>query len=828
MDLFPFIAYNGAIKGEDGANMELLDYERAHLEMLRKDLAGCTVLLKTDGAFPLDGPCPLALYGSGARHTVKGGTGSGEVNSRFFVTAEDGLEAAGFTLTTKDWLDGYDKIREQARKAFLRQIRTDITRHFGSNVAENMGKVMPEPEVGLPLNPENETAVYVLARNSGEGSDRSHVPGDILLTGSEVRDILALQHQAKRFLLVLNVGGPVDLSPVVNEVGNILLLSQLGVETGAVLADILLGKANPSGKLATTWAAASDYPTIGDFCGKDDTRYREGIYVGYRYFDSAGVQPLFPFGWGLSFTSFERGETKTALEGETVTLSAAVRNTGAVPGREILQLYVSKPEDRLDQAFRDLVAFAKTKELAPGGEETLTLCFRLSDLASYDSQRECWVLEKGDYFLRLGNGVDDPTIAARIRLEEEVVTRRAKNVCGVPDFGDWKPKLETIDMFPPDVPILTADPAAIPRFEPAEPAEETVDPLTRRMSIDELIDMSLGAYDPKGGLAAVVGDAGISVAGAAGETSKVSEAFGVPTIVMADGPAGLRISRDYVIRDGHPVGLEKRLPGGMSEMLPKPAAWVLSLIRPKAPKCAEVMHQYCTAIPIGTALAQSWDLDFARCCGDIIGDEMEHFGIDLWLAPAMNIHRDVRCGRNFEYYSEDPLVSGLMAAAVTQGVQAHPGRGVTIKHYAANNQEYNRYNSNSVVSERAMREVYLRAFGICIHLAKPAALMTSYNLLNGTHTSEHKGILNDILRGEFGYQGLVMTDWVVAELSGGKNRYPDADAGRVAVAGGELFMPGSPSDAESIRNALKRGVLTEDRLRRNVSRVLRAIRSLKQ
>ena len=340
--------------------------------------------------------------------------------------------------------------------------------------------------------------------------------------------------------------------------------------------------------------------------------------------------------------------------------------------------------------------------------------------------------------------------------------------------------------------------------------------------------MSLGAYDPKGGLAAVVGDAGISVAGAAGETSKVSEAFGVPTIVMADGPAGLRISRDYVIRDGHPVGLEKRLPGGMSEMLPKPAAWVLSLIRPKAPKCAEVMHQYCTAIPIGTALAQSWDLDFARCCGDIIGDEMERFGIDLWLAPAMNIHRDVRCGRNFEYYSEDPLVSGLMAAAVTQGVQAHPGRGVTIKHYAANNQEYNRYNSNSVVSERAMREVYLRAFGICIHLAKPAALMTSYNLLNGTHTSEHKGILNDILRGEFGYQGLVMTDWVVAELSGGKNRYPDADAGRVAVAGGELFMPGSPSDAESIRNALKRGVLTEDRLRRNVSRVLRAIRSLKQ
>ena len=808
--------------------MKLLDYERAHLEMLRKDLAGCTVLLKTDGSFPLPKPGPIALYGSGARHTVKGGTGSGEVNSRFFVTVEEGLEAAGFTLTTKGWLNGYDSICKKARNAFLKQTRSEVLHDFPAALAESMGKVMPEPEYEMPLSFYGETAVYVLARNSGEGSDRSFVPGDILLTASETRDILYLSEHAKRFMLVLNVGGPVDLSPVVDQVGNILVLSQLGVETGAVLADLLLGKANPSGKLTTTWAAASDYPTIGEFGGRDDTRYREGIYVGYRYFDSECVQPQFPFGWGLSYTTFEIGEHKTALEGETVTVTAAVKNTGEYAGRETLQLYVSKPEEKLDQAFRDLAAFAKTKELAPGEEETLSLCFCLSDIASYDSQRECWVLEQGDYFLRLGNGVEDPTIAARIRLEEEVVTRQAKNVCGVPDFSDWRPKLEAIDMFPPDVPILTADPAAIPRFERAEAAQEEIDPLTKKMSTDQLIGMNLGAYDPKGGLAAIVGDAGISVAGAAGETSKISEEFGLPTLVMADGPAGLRLCQDYALRDEEPIGLEKRLPGGLSDLMPKPVNWVLDLLSPSAPLCAEVLHQYCTAIPIGTAIAQSWDLDFARLCGDIVGDEMARFGVDLWLAPAMNIHRDIRCGRNFEYYSEDPLITGLMAAAVTQGVQAHPGRGATIKHYAANNQEVNRYYSNSQVSERAMREIYLRGFGICVRLAQPVAVMTSYNLLNGTHTSEHTGILNDILRGEFGFQGIVMTDWVVSALPAGENKYPPADAGRVAVAGGELFMPGCADDAESIRNALERGVLKRDRLRQNVSGVLRTIRGLKK
>ena len=241
--------------------MELLDYERKHIEILRDSLAECTVLLKTDGSFPIAEAGELALFGSGARQTVKGGTGSGEVNSRYFVSVEEGLKAAGFRLTTEAWLDAYDAVREQAKKDFVREIKARARRNHTNAIIEGMGAVMPEPEYDLPTEGGGETAVYVLARTSGEGNDRENIPGDIALTKTEIRDILRLQKEYGRFLLVLNVGGPVDLTPVLGEVGNILLLSQLGVETGAVLADILLGKASPSGKLATTWACFDDYPT---------------------------------------------------------------------------------------------------------------------------------------------------------------------------------------------------------------------------------------------------------------------------------------------------------------------------------------------------------------------------------------------------------------------------------------------------------------------------------------------------------------------------------------------------------------------------------------
>ena len=266
----------------------------------------------------------------------------------------------------------------------------------------------------------------------------------------------------------------------------------------------------------------------------------------------------------------------------------------------------------------------------------------------------------------------------------------------------------------------------------------------------------------------------------------------------------------------------------MLEFMP---SWQQRLLRllsgKKVPKGAEIREQYASAIPIGTAVAQSWNLELAEACGDIVGDEMERFGVHLWLAPALNIHRDIRCGRNFEYFSEDPLVSGLFAAAVVRGVQRHPGCGATIKHFAANNQETDRYNSNSQVSERAMREIYLRGFEICIRESRPYALMTSYNLLNGVHTSEHRGLTEDILRCEWGFEGIVMTDWVMAAgvLSKGA-KYPPPRAAKVAAAGGDLFMPGSKEDWRDIRSALKTGDLSREQLEINASRVFELARKL--
>jgi beta-glucosidase len=268
------------------------------------------------------------------------------------------------------------------------------------------------------------------------------------------------------------------------------------------------------------------------------------------------------------------------------------------------------------------------------------------------------------------------------------------------------------------------------------------------------------------------------------------------------------------------------MPESIAAYLPGLARWFLNR-KPKLKAGTEIKHQYCTAIPIGTSVAQSWDPDYAALCGDVVGAEMERFGIHLWLAPALNIHRTIRCGRNYEYYSEDPLLSGRIAAGITKGVQRHSGCGVTIKHYAANNQETNRYNSNSLVSERALREIYLKGFGIAVREGDPAAVMSSYNLVNGVHTSQHRGLIEDILRCEFGFDGIVMTDWVTGGSVLSKNaKHPVPHAGEVAAAGGDLFMPGSKKEIREITDALRDGRLTERQLRINASRVIHAVRRL--
>jgi len=803
--------------------MKLNDYEQQHLDLVIPSAAECTLFLKENGAFPLEAACSIAAYGDGVRHTVKGGTGSGEVNSRFSVNIEQGLRDAGFTITTGAWLDAFDGIKTEAHKAFIARLRQEAKRAHTNAIIYGMGKAEPAPEFELPLDGSGDAAIYVVARNSGEGNDRKPEKGDVKLTDSEVRDILACQEKYAKFMLVLNVGGPVDLSPVYEQVDNILVLSQLGVVTGTVLADILLGRQNPSGKLATTWSRWEDYSTVGSFGDPDDVYYREGVYVGYRYFDSVGKKPLFPFGYGLSYTRFAVRPAGISVCGTVVTVQASVNNTGKCAGKDAVQVYVSSPAGKIDKPYQALAAFAKTGEIPAGGSETVSLSFDLKELATYDTAAAAYVLEAGNYIVRVGDSSADTAVAGVLALDGDATVLKAKNCLGDPGFEDWKPEKPVRQMIDADTKVIAISSADIAAETVAYDPEYPVDDVIKTLSEEELVYMNIGGFNPKAGVANVIGEASSHVAGAAGESTSVCAAKGIKPMIMADGPAGLRLAKEY-FTDGtgaHTVG-GGGMPESMIELMGGVVGFVMRLMggSKKPPKGVEIKNQYATAIPIGTAIAQSFNYELAKALGDIVGDEMERFGVHLWLAPALNIHRSILCGRNFEYYSEDPLVSGMMAAAITEGVQAHPGCGTTIKHYAANNAELNRYCSNSRVSERAMREIYLKGFGICVRKAQPHALMTSYNLLNGTHTSEHRGLCEDVLRCEYGYKGIVMTDWVIAML-GGKGKYRGASAAEVPNAGGDLFMPGSKGDYKKLLAAVKAGTVTRKQLEINATRVKR-------
>lgn len=805
--------------------MQLTELEKKHNERLSSLASECAVLLKKDEKFPLERAGRLALFGCGARQTIKGGTGSGGVNSRFYITAEQGLERAGFTLTSKAWLDAYDEVRKSWHDDFIASIKRRAEEEHVSPFVAGFGKVMPEQDYDIPLNGEGDAAVYVLGRVSGEGNDRRAQKGDVLLTDTEVRDILTLSERFERFMLVLNVGGVVDLSPVVEKVGNILLLSQLGVVTGDVLADILLGKANPSGRLTTTWAAADGYCPLGEFGDMNDTRYKEGIYVGYRWFDAAKKTPLFPFGYGLSYTDFRITYGKISHEKSKITLFASVENIGTRAGKQVVQLYVCPPQGKLNREAQSLAAFTKTKLLASGEKLEIQLSFDFADLSAFDEFRAQYLLEGGSYLIRLGEHSRKSVVCAAIELTDEIVVKRVKNCIDKPDFTDAVIPVQNERA--ENVPVLRLTSLDFDCKRVDYDIETKVHPDAQKLTDEQLCYLCVGAY-VKQSAPGFIGNSAFHICGAAGETTnQLKEQLGERYIVMADGPAGLRLSAKYAKTETGVMPATSALPDDLEDIMSDEIKQYLHAAMAEAQKYP-IFEQYTTAIPIATAIAQSWNVELARQCGDIVGAEMEKFGVHLWLAPALNIHRNILCGRNFEYYSEDPYLSGMMAAYVTKGVQAHPHCGTTIKHFAANNQENNRYNSNSILSERALREIYLRGFEICIRESAPAAVMTSYNLINGRHTSEHYGLCTDILRGEWGYEGFVMTDWITTGFNYNPNsKHPPAYTSNIVKAGGDITMAGGQGDYDDLLFALKSGKVKRGEVLACASRVLYAIDGLR-
>lgn len=840
---------------------EMQPFEQEHIDIVRNIAAECTLFLKKNDTLPLSAPGRVALYGSGARRTIKGGTGSGDVNVRHFVTIEEGMENAGFTVISKSWMDQYDALLEEAHAAFVEQVRTEAKELGVNPVIYAMGRVMPEPEYEFPLDMSGDLAVYVLSRNSGEGSDRRTVPGDMELSESEIRDICLLNQNYEIFILVLNVGGMVNLESVA-DVKNILLLSQLGTPTGDVLADLLLGKSYPSGKLAMTWAPITEYASTEGFGDMDDTPYREGIYVGYRYFDSINKKPDYPFGYGLSYTDFAIETREFTADENEVAITVIVKNTGNHAGKEVAQVYYSAPQGKLNQPYQELAAFEKTKELHPGEEQEVTISFHTTDMASYDTEAAAYKLEKGEYILRVGNSSRDTRISGVLVLDEDAVVHRLKNICTGCDFEDFKPEgvsytYETEAKEREQAPrrYITAknieteyiayqkEPVEIKKTDTCTWQEvvngsKSIDDFVGSLSEEELAYLSIGLFDDSGKMGPIVGASAVSVAGAAGETTIKLSHLLVPSIVMADGPAGLRLCTQYKVVDGEVKGMDNSLANTMEFLEPEEIRQMMeSVPQPsREEQEASVNYTYCIALPIGTALAQSWNMEAGRQCGDVIGKEMEMFGVHLWLAPAINIQRSPLCGRNFEYYSEDPLVSGKMAAAVTVGVQAHKGCGTTVKHFACNNQETNRMVSNSIVSERALREIYLKTFEICVKESKPCAMMSSYNLINGEHACNSKDVLTYVLRDEWRYQGIVMTDWyaassIMTETSEREDKHPAGSPAGCVKAGNDLIMPGRPADKASVLDALKSKEnpypLTRGELQMTARRVLKTILQLR-
>lgn len=834
---------------------EVQKFEIDHIAKVREIAPECTLFLKREeGEFPVD-PCKIALYGSGARKTVKGGTDSGDVNVRHFTTIEEGIKNAGFTITSDAWLNAYDNLRVEARKEFIAQVKAEAAQLGVNAVWYGMGKEMPEPEYTFDLNVEGNVAIYVLSRNSGEGSDRQKKQGDIDLTETEIRDIKACQEKYEKFMLVLNVGGMVNLEPVM-DVKNILLLGQLGTPTGDVLADILTGKSNPSGKLAMTWAPIDSYPSTNGFGDMDDTIYTEDIYVGYRYFDTAGVSPTFPFGYGLSYTRFEIGRVKMQVNGSVISAHVDVKNIGSTSGKEVVQMYVSSPAGKLQKVYQELAAFAKTELLEAGKTGNVELTFDLKDLSSYDEERAAYILEAGEYIVRVGNNSRDTSVCGVLQMDEEVVVRKCKNICkledGVnPDFlklpmREKQEELNTMPVYKISANSIETEVVSYKETEEEIPkgsscnwsdvksGRASVEDYVGNLSVEQLVHLCIGYYEENAGMGSVIGSSAVTVAGAAGETTGHLVELKLPSVVVADGPAGIRVCREYKIVGGKTKAIGNALESMLEFMEPEELQQMTAMApEPSEEELAAPVHyMYCTAIPIGTALAQTFNVKACEELGNLVGKEMEMFGIGIWLAPAMNIQRSPLCGRDYEYYSEDPVVSGKISAAITKGVQSHPGCGTTIKHYALNNQETNRTASNSIVSERAMREIYLRNFEHSIKECAPLAVMSSYNLVNGVHTNNSREIQNDVLRNEWGYDGLVMTDWyavgnMLSLASTRKNKHENGLASGCIYAGNDLIMPGMKDDYEDIMQAIDnreaKYPLTKAELQTTAKRVLKLI-----
>ncbi len=771
-----------------------------HIALSRKAAEEGMVLLENDGILPLKKEQPLALFGKASVDYVKGGGGSGDVYCKYVHSLYDGLKANGVSV--------YEPL--------ISFYRDDLKKQYENGRVPGM---TAEPKLSADLvkgaTAFTDTAVILINRFSGEGWDRSDVEcnneynpwetetsmpkiageifpdGDFYLTKEEKELVATVKKNFKKVIAVLNIGGVIDLRWLKEDgINAALYMGQGGMEGGDAAAKVLLGLVNPSGRLVDTFAGElEDYPSTAGFHESFDyVNYNEDIYVGYRYFltiPEADKKIIYPFGYGLSYTSFESNIVSMSLCDDTFYFTVKVTNTGDKAGKNVVQLYYSAPQGKLFKPARELGDFAKTKCLEPGESQIISLSVSKYQMSSFDDlgkvRDASYVLEKGEYRFCLGNNSMD---VAKVDLvwnneEDEVMQELSHKLAPV----ELKERMLSDGSYEalPRGQHKDINESVITKMEPG--TEEGLTPVVRsrdsyclttpfkkdahifaevaegKITLDEFVDqlsledlMNLVGGQPNTGVANTFGFGNLPE-------------YGVPSAMTADGPAGVRIA---------------------------PETGILT-----------------TAFPCSTLLACTWNEHLLAQVGKAGGEELKENNLAVWLTPAINIHRSPLCGRNFEYYSEDPIVAGRLAAALVNGIQSN-NVGASVKHFACNNKETNRKHSDSRVSERALREIYLKAFEIVVKTAKPYTIMSAYNAINGERASESHDLLTGILRDEWGFEGMVTSDWWTRG-----EHYKESNAGN------DLKMGNGYTDR--LKAADEKGALDHEQLKLNAKRILNTI-----
>lgn len=773
---------------------------KEHILLSKKAAGEGMVLLKNeDGLLPLREGSRVALFGKGSFDYVKGGGGSGDVSCAYVRNLYDGFKMlSGISI--------YEPLSDFYRKNIKEQYESGSAP--GMTVEPELGKELLEGAAAYA-----DTAIFVLSRFSGEGWDRSSIEysvefnpwgdetsmpktagkifpdGDFYLTRKEKTLLEQIKSKFERIVVVLNVGGVIDTSWIKedNQIGAALLAWQAGMEGGLAMAEILMGKENPSGKLPDSFAAKlEDYPSTEGFHESPEyVDYTEDIYVGYRYFETipgAKDKICYPFGYGLSYTQFDINVKKAFEQQGKVVLWVQVTNTGKMAGKEVVQVYYSAPKGCLGKPYRALAAFVKTRQLLPGESQVVTLDFAKSDMASYDDLgkivKSAYILEKGIYEFYVGSSVREAEkVDFTVTVETDEVVQQLTAKAAPASLKKRMLSDGTYEELPlskandPNECVLEkmipgTEEALAPEVRPrgryllmkpyAEGARPLIDVAEGRLSIEEFM-AQLSENDL---IELLGGQPNTSVANTYGYGNLPE--YGVPNLMTADGPAGLRINPEYGI--------------------------------------------HTTAWPCATLLASTWNQELVEAVGKAGGEEVKENNIAVWLTPAVNIHRSPLCGRNFEYYSEDPYLTGKMAAAMVRGIQSEH-IAAAVKHFACNNKETNRKHCDSRVSERALREIYLKGFEIIVKEADPWVIMSAYNVINGHRASENRELLEDILRGEWGFKGMVTSDW-----------WTRGEHYKEIKAGNDVKMAtGFP---ERVKEAMEKGALSREDLERCARRVL--------